>query len=89
MIEFAGAAMTDFAGAAMTEFAGAATTEFADAARRAARVAAALLGWRPAEFWAATPAELRTALGLDGDDGGAPATGDLLAQLMKEFPDAK
>ncbi|MEY3267265.1 MAG: Phage tail assembly chaperone protein, partial [Pseudomonadota bacterium] len=31
-------------------------SEFAGAARRAARVAAALLGWRPAEFWAATPA---------------------------------
>ena len=73
----------------MIEFAGAAMSEFAGAARRAARVATALLGWRPAEFWAATPAELRTALGLDGDDGGAPATGDLLARLMKEFPDAK
>ncbi|MFZ4108885.1 MAG: phage tail assembly chaperone [Polymorphobacter sp.] len=63
-------------------------SEFAGAARRAARVAAALLGWRPAEFWAATPAELRTALGLDDADDGAPATGNLLARLMKEFPDA-
>ena len=63
-------------------------TEFAAAARRAARVAAALLGWRPAEFWAATPAELRTPLGLDTADDGAPATQDLLARLMKECPDA-
>jgi uncharacterized phage protein (TIGR02216 family) len=27
--------------------------------------ACSLLGWRPGEFWAATPAELATALGLD------------------------
>jgi hypothetical protein len=63
-------------------------TEFALAAQRAARVATALLGWRPAEFWAATPAELRTALGLDAADNAAPATHDMLARLMKEFPDA-
>jgi hypothetical protein len=62
---------------------------FSDAALRAGRVAAALLGWRPAEFWAATPAELRTALGLDLDDDGAPARADLLAQLMEAFPDER
>lgn len=59
---------------------------FADAARRAARVAAAMLGWRPAEFWAATPEELRTALGLD-ENAGTPATGTMLARLMEAFPD--
>lgn len=62
-------------------------SEFAGAARRAARVAAALLGWRPAEFWAATPAELRTALGVDEAGEGAPATADMLRQLMEAFPD--
>jgi hypothetical protein len=62
-------------------------SDFAGAARRAVRVAAALLGWRPAEFWAATPEDLRTALGLDEVDAGAPATGDLLRQLMEAFPD--
>jgi hypothetical protein len=62
---------------------------FADTALCAARVAAALLGWRPAEFWAATPAELRTALGLDLDDGGAPASAELLTRLMEAFPDER
>jgi uncharacterized phage protein (TIGR02216 family) len=59
---------------------------FGAAALVAARVAATLLGWRPGEFWAATPAELRTALGLDaaGDNPGDPA---LLARLMEAFPD--
>lgn len=60
---------------------------FANAARRAARVAAALLGWRPAEFWAATPDDLRTALGLDAASDDAPATGAMLARLMEAFPD--
>ncbi len=60
---------------------------FAGAARRGAYVAAAMLGWRPDEFWRATPAELRTALGLD-DAGGAPAAdGNLLSELMEAFPD--
>lgn len=59
---------------------------FADAARRAAHVAAAVLGWRPAEFWAATPAELVTALGLDAARQ-APADAAKLAALMEAFPD--
>ena len=63
------------------------TAKFADAARRAARVAAALLGWRPDEFWAATPEDLRTALGLDDAGDDAPATGVMLARLMEAFPD--
>jgi hypothetical protein len=62
-------------------------TEFMVAARRAARVAAALLGWHPADFWGATPADLRNALGLDEPGDGAPATSDLLRQLMEAFPD--
>ena len=36
---------------------------FAAAARIAARLAATL-GWSPDVFWASTPADLRTALGL-------------------------
>jgi hypothetical protein len=36
--------------------------DFAAAALRLAGLAARLLGWRPAEFWAATPAELAAAL---------------------------
>lgn len=59
---------------------------FGDAARAAARVAAALLGWTPDIFWAATPADLRTALGIDLA-GDAPADPTLLARLMEAFPD--
>ncbi len=58
---------------------------FAETARRAAHVAALALGWRPAEFWAATPAELVTALGLDAAE--RPADGSLLKGLMERFPD--
>jgi hypothetical protein len=36
--------------------------DFAAAALRLAGLAAQVLGWRPGEFWAATPAELSTAL---------------------------
>ena len=60
---------------------------FADAARRAAHVAAAALGWRPAEFWGATPAELVTALGLDAPLADAPINAGLLSGLMEQFPD--
>lgn len=60
---------------------------FAEAARRAAHVASAALGWRPAEFWAATPAELVTALGLDAAPAAAPVTAGGLAAMMERFPD--
>jgi hypothetical protein len=43
--------------------------DFGGAALRLAAIAAQHLAWRPSEFWAATPAELVTSLGLDG---GAP-----------------
>ncbi|WP_409593589.1 phage tail assembly chaperone [Sphingobium sp. SA2] len=38
-------------------------TRFAEGARRLAGVAGWLLGWRPEEFWRATPAELAAVLG--------------------------
>lgn len=38
------------------------SARFADAAARWAGLAAQALGWRPAEFWTATPAELAMAL---------------------------
>ena len=59
---------------------------FSGAALQAARVAAALLGWAPDTFWAATPADLRNALGLDLA-GDAPADVGLLGRLMEAFPD--
>jgi uncharacterized phage protein (TIGR02216 family) len=64
-------------------------TRFAEAAGRLAGVAGWLLGWRPDEFWRATPAELAAVLGAargevaagDGVDGGE------LARLMGVMPD--
>jgi uncharacterized phage protein (TIGR02216 family) len=62
---------------------------FAAAARAAARLAALELGWRPEDFWAATPQDLVTALGLDLAPGGEAAAldGALLARMMEAFPD--
>ncbi|HYN45755.1 MAG TPA: phage tail assembly chaperone [Allosphingosinicella sp.] len=50
-------------------------------------MAGALLGWRPDEFWAATPAELAAVLtALAGDDRPAGSVADL-ARLKEMFPD--
>ena len=61
---------------------------FTAAARAAARVAAALLGWTPDVFWAATPEDLRTALGVD-HPAAEPADTAMLSRLMEAFPDAR
>jgi hypothetical protein len=55
--------------------------DFAQAALRLAGLAARLLGWRPAEFWAATPAELATALAPP--DAAHPFDRDDLTRLME------
>lgn len=63
-------------------------TTFAAASLIAARLAATL-GWSPDAFWASTPAELRTAFGLDlpGTTLDAPAAAADLARLKEAFPD--
>ena len=63
---------------------------FAEAAARLAGLTGALLGWRPDEFWRATPEELAGVLAaLTGDDGdgGAPLDGAALERLRAMFPD--
>lgn len=59
-------------------------------AARLAGLAGVLLGWRPAEFWAATPAELASVLsvlaGVEGD-GLAAADGETLKRLKEMYPD--
>jgi uncharacterized phage protein (TIGR02216 family) len=60
--------------------------DFAAAAARLAGLTGALLGWRPDEFWRATPAELAAVLqAMGGDD--AAASGADLQRLMEIFPD--
>ena len=49
-------------------------------------LAAQMLGWRPHEFWAATPAELAWAM-RDGDETVDPVSADEISELMVRFPD--
>ncbi|QMW23389.1 phage tail assembly chaperone [Sandaracinobacteroides saxicola] len=63
--------------------------DFAGRALWAARVATGVLGWSPADFWAATPAELRLAVegraGRFGDEGALDSVA--LARLQEMLPD--
>jgi len=62
---------------------------FGEAAARLSGVMARLCGWRPGEFWAATPADVAAVLagwaapgdGADGVDRAA------LAAMMEQYPD--
>jgi hypothetical protein len=61
---------------------------FATSAARLAGVAGALLGWRPADFWAATPAELEAVLAaLAGPQAATPPSPTTIASLKERFPD--
>jgi uncharacterized phage protein (TIGR02216 family) len=60
---------------------------FSEAARRLAGVAGALLGWRPEEFWRATPAELGAVLEAMTVEGEPSASSLDLERLMERFPD--
>jgi uncharacterized phage protein (TIGR02216 family) len=60
---------------------------FSESAARLAGLAGALLGWRPDEFWRATPAELGAVLGaMAGGSDEAVSSSDL-ERLMQRFPD--
>ena len=59
---------------------------FSDAAVRLAGLAGALLGWRPDEFWRATPAELGAVLAAVAGEGDG-ASPDDLARLTRMYPD--
>lgn len=60
---------------------------FMAAAERLAGMTGVLLGWRPDDFWLATPAELAAILAAM--DGGVevPASAPDLGRLMEMFPD--
>ena len=47
-------------------------------------IAARLLGWRPGEFWQATPAELAAAFQFEAVE---PVAGEELQRLREQFPD--
>jgi hypothetical protein len=54
---------------------------FGAAALRLSGVAARLLGWRPGEFWGATPAEFAAALAPP--DAAPPLSRDDITRLME------
>ena len=60
---------------------------FNHTATRLAGLTGALLGWRPHEFWSATPAELATILAALAPDTANPADRDLITTLQEQFPD--
>lgn len=60
---------------------------FADTAVRLAGLAAQVLGWRPDEFWAATPAELALSLGADEPGQAPPGRGEIMALIERETDD--
>jgi uncharacterized phage protein (TIGR02216 family) len=60
---------------------------FAERAAGLAGVAGAVLGWRPDEFWRATPAELATVVAARAPAEDAPADRALLARLMEQDRD--
>ncbi len=61
-------------------------TSFGAGAARLCHAASLLLGWRPDEFWNATPAELALALLAPGGDGEAVDRATI-EQLKRRFPD--
>lgn len=58
---------------------------FADSARRLSGRTALALGWRPPEFWAATPAELAAI--LSAETAPAALSSDTLSALLERHPD--
>lgn len=56
---------------------------FADSARRLAGLVPRALGWRPGEFWDATPAELAAILAPTDELGGDPLSRIELTALME------
>jgi hypothetical protein len=66
------------------------TDSFADAAARWCGLAARFLGWKPADFWNATPAELTMAL-VDPTDSACPfpPSREMIATLMERDADGR
>jgi uncharacterized phage protein (TIGR02216 family) len=59
---------------------------FGDRAARLSGAASLLLGWRPDDFWNATPAELSLALSVP-DDAAEPPDTATIDELRRRFPD--
>jgi hypothetical protein len=66
---------------------GAGDHSFGAGARRLSALAARLLGWRPAEFWAATPAELAAILAPDPQASAQPLSRAEMNRMMESDHD--
>ncbi len=62
-------------------------TVFAENAARLAGFSGAILGWRPDEFWNATPAELSQIMTALSPDTDVAADAAVLSKLQDLFPD--
>lgn len=62
-------------------------TTFAEAAGRLAGLAGAVFGWRPDEFWRATPDELAALVRACAPEGATPPDATLIARMQEAFPD--
>lgn len=63
---------------------------FAPAARRWNALAARMLGWRPNDFWQATPAELLMALRDPNQaEAAQPPSRELITRMMERERDAR
>jgi uncharacterized phage protein (TIGR02216 family) len=60
--------------------------KFGEAARQLCGAASQLLGWRPDEFWDATPADFANALIPPGDAPDGPGR-SVIDELRCRFPD--
>ena len=60
---------------------------FSASAQTLAGLCAALLGWRPDEFWRCTPAELSGILSALAPPKEASGDAALITQMMEKFPD--
>ena len=60
---------------------------FGENAARLGGLAAVLLGWRPHEFWEATPAELASVLAAITPPADQSASAATIAELKELFPD--
>lgn len=62
---------------------------FTQSAARLSALSALMLGWRPGEFWRATPAELNAIFVemVRAQGGDAPPAPSDMAKLMEMFPD--
>lgn len=60
---------------------------FSENAEILAGQTALALGWRPQEFWDATPAELAAIVAVMQPADTTPPDQNIISQLMEQFPD--